>query len=228
MLFHVNMYRGGHERRRDAWRAMRWTALVTTVVTLNAAILGLFACAVILSDKGIVSQTVRVEMTQRALAQRIEDDGRAPSEEQLELAGTRAAQVRWSAVLRSVARLTPEEMWLPRLRYADGFVAGSPIRVPGLRLTGQLKAGREEESLRMVMAFLTALRTDANYRRHFIEPRLVDSAWLSGNGNPRLEFDNFCPVAGPEAIEAGLMAAPDDSGATTHSSGLNTAIDSNG
>lgn len=223
MLFRVNMYRGGHERRREAWRAMRWTALVTVVVTVNVAVLGLFACAVILSDRGIISQTMRLETTQRALAQRIEEDGRAPSEEQLELARTRAAQVRWSTVLQSVARLTPEDMWLPRLRYADGFVAGSKIRVPGLRLTGQLRAGREEEGLRVVMSFLSALGLDESYRRHFIEPRLVDSTWLSGNGKQRLEFDIFCPVAGSEAIEAGLMADPEGATALTHSGRLNSS-----
>lgn len=226
MLFHVNMYRGGHERRREAWKAMRWTALVTTAVAVNAAILGLFVCALILSDRGISSQQVRLETTQRALAQRIAEDGRAPSEEQLELARTRAAQVRWSSVLQSVARLTPPEMWLPRLRYADGFVAGSKIRVPGLRLTGQLKAAREEDGVRIVMAFLSALGMDHGYQHHFIEPRLVDSTWLSGNGNQRLEFDIFCPVAGPEAVEAGLMSDFGDREASSRR--LDITMDSDG
>ena len=228
MLFNVNMYRGGHERRREAWRAMRWTALVTAIVAVNAAVLGLFACAVILSERGIMSQSVRLETTQRALAQRIEKDGSAPNEEQLDLARTRAAQVRWSSVLTSVARLTPEQMWLPRLRYAEGFVAGSKIRVPGLRLTGQLRAGREEEGLRIVMAFISSLCNDRNYRRHFIEPRLVDSTWLSGSGKQRLEFDIFCPVAGPEAIEAGLMTDMDDRGFAMNTDTLDITMEAEG
>ena len=225
MLFHVNMYRGGHERRRAAWKAMRWTAHVTTVVALNAAVIGLFLCAIVLSDKGIASQRVRLETTQRALAQRIAEDGSAPGVEQLELARTRAAQVRWSSVLQSVARLTPPEMWLPRLRYADGYVAGAKIRVPGLRLTGQLRAGREEEGLRIVMSFIRTLCQDTSYCRHFIEPRLVDSTWLGGNGAQRLEFDIFCPVAGPEAIEAGLMSEMSDRGPMTGSRAPDITMD---
>ena len=54
------------------------------------------------------------------------------------------------------------------------------------------------------MAFVTALRGERYFRVHFLEPKLVDTTWLSEGSKEYLEFDIFCPLAGPEAIREGI------------------------
>lgn len=205
MLFKVNMYRLGREKRLQAQMRIRRFAILATIITINVVVVGLFVFAVVLSGRGIAAKQSRLLATQAAVASLLEQQGGTRSGEELELVRTRASQVRWSVVLGVVARLTPADMWFPRLRLSEGVLTGARRRAAGLRMSGRLKAGREEEGLSEVMEYVTALREDPSFKRYFVEPKLVDSSWLSQDGTEYLEFDIFCPLAGADAILEGAM-----------------------
>jgi len=205
LLFKVNMYRLGREKRREAQMRIRRLATLATIITINIVVVGLFIFAVVLSGRGIAAKESRLAATQTAVASLMEEQGGARSTEELELVRTRASQVRWSVVFGVVARLTPAEMWFPRLRLTEGVLAGSRRRIPGLRMSGKLKAGKEEEGLSKLMDYVTQLREDPSFKRYFIEPKLMDSSWLNEDGSKFLEFDIFCPIAGADAILEGAM-----------------------
>lgn len=200
MLFRINMYRLGRERRLEAQRRLQRVASLAAVVSVNVVVGGLFVFALFLTGKGTDAREMRLAAAERAVATFMtEQGGPVFSQEQLDLVRTRAGEVRWSTVLRTVARLTPREMWLPRVRFTEAYLGSANDRVMGLRLTGRLKAGREQEGLTRVMDYVAVLRGDPYLQRHFAEPKLVDSTWLSENGKDYLEFDIFCPVLNPGA-----------------------------
>ena len=189
---------------------IRRLATLATILTVNTVVIGLFAFAVVLSGRGIAAKQSRLATTQIAVAGLMAEQGAGTSGEELELVRMRASQVRWSVVFGVVARLTPEDMWFPRLRLTEGVLAGSRRRIPGLRMSGNLKAGREEEGLSKLMDYVTALRDDPTFKRYFVEPKLLDSSWFSENGHEYLEFDIFCPIAGADAILQGAMVLTRD------------------
>jgi hypothetical protein len=203
VLFRVNMYRLGREKRLEAQMRIRRLATLATIVTINIVVVGLFMFAVLLSGRGIAAKESRLEATQEAVASLMDEQGGARSTEELELVRTRASQVRWSVVLDVVARLTPADMWFQRLRLTEGALAGSRRRISGLRMSGKLQAGREEEGLSKLMNYVSVLREDPSFKRYFVEPKLLDSSWLSDEGSQFLEFDIFCPIAGADAILEG-------------------------
>ncbi len=202
MLFRVNMYRLVGEKRLEAQRRVCGTALIAAMTTINVAVAALFVCAVILAGRGIRAQSARLETARAALIGMVaEKGGVGATEEELCLIRIRAAQVRWSDVMRAIARVAPNELWLPRLRFTDSLLPGTITRVPGLRLSGRLTAGREEEGLTELMEFLAALREDPCLREYFSELKLVDSTWLSDEGKGFLEFDIVCLVAVPDVFD---------------------------
>jgi Tfp pilus assembly protein PilN len=208
VLFRVNMYRKGREKRLEARRRVRRAAMVAAVVSLNVIFAGLFVSALLLSDRAIAAREVRLTATKEALAEYMAERGSNMTPEEMGLARLRAEQVRWSAVLTILSRVAPKDMWLPYIRLTDSFEQGSPIKVPGLRLTGRLKAKGEEEGLNAVMAFIAALSADSYFSRCFNEPRLVESTWLTESGSHALEFDVFCALKGPEALADSPGGAP--------------------
>lgn len=210
MLFKVNMYRLGREKRLEAQMRLRRFASLATLIAVNIVVVGLFVVAVALSGRGIVARETRLQATQAALASLMEEQGGARSSEELDLVRTRASQVRWSVVLEVVARRTPREMWFPRLMLAQGSISGSRRRVDGLKMTGKLRAGREEEGLSKLMEFVSVLREDPAFRRYFLEPKLTDSSWVDDNGSHSLDFDIFCPLAKADAILEGALALARD------------------
>ncbi|MBD3368118.1 MAG: hypothetical protein GF405_08110 [Candidatus Eisenbacteria bacterium] len=212
MLFKVNVHRLGKERRIKARQRIRQLAFASVVIGMNVVLVGMFVVAVMVQSRNVAVARERLEATERALAKVVIDEGGAASEEEVRLIRERAKQTRWSRVLAAVAVETPADMWFPRIRLAERR-GGSGSGSYGLRLTGRIKAGGEEEGLTNLMSFLAAIREDQSFREHFSEARLVDSAWLTDSGEEYLEFEIFCPLSDPDIIierrSAGTVA-PDD------------------
>jgi hypothetical protein len=208
VLFRVNMYRQGREKRLEAVRSVQRVALFAAVLCVNAVVIGLFIFAIAMSDRGIAAAETRLSATEQALDRVVSEQGGSTSEEELEVVRMRAERVLWSRVMRVVARLTPEQMWLPRMRLTEGDVGGG-IRVPGLKLSGRMTAASEEEGVNVLMGFLNALRGDEYFRGHFLEPKLLRSTWLSEDGSRYLEFDVFTPLNTPDAVASGGTPIPD-------------------
>lgn len=205
MLFKVNMYRMGREKRLEAQMRIRRFASVATLIAVNVVVVGLFIVAVTLAGRAIDASETRLQATEAALASLMEERGGDRSSDELELVRTRVSQVRWSAVLEVVARLTPKDMWFPLMKLSQGTVSGSRLHVYGLQLSGKLRAGREEEGLSNLMEFVAALRGDPVFKRYFREARLNDSSWVDDDGTHTLEFEIFCPVAMPNTILEGAL-----------------------
>jgi len=201
LLFRINMYRLGRERRLGAQRRLQRVASLAAVLSINVLVAGLFVFALALMDKETDTKEIRLKASERAIQKFMaEQGGPVFSDEELDLVRRRAAEVQWSVVLRTVARLTPAEMWLPRVRLSEAYVGSANSRVMGLRLSGRLRAGQEQEGLTKVMDYVAVLRADPYFKKHFFEPKLVDSTWLSESGKDYLEFDVFCPVLEPGAL----------------------------
>ena len=195
MLFRINMYPAGRERRASAERRVRQFATLAAVAGVNAAVVVLFLAGLGLSKQALSVSQTRLAAAQEGIAQILDDQGGAMTNEELDLVRVRAAQVKWSAVMSSVSRVTPREVWLSRMRLTEGVRPGGRDRTPGLRITGTVRAGSEQAGLSLLMKYLAALRDDEYFARHFQDPKLVGSTWLTAEGVNLLEFDAFCPLA---------------------------------
>ncbi|MFH1502640.1 MAG: hypothetical protein ABIG03_06305 [Candidatus Eisenbacteria bacterium] len=208
MLFRVNMYRQGREKRLETIRRVHRLALFAAVLCVNAVVIGLFVFAIAMSDRGVAAAQTRLSATQEALDKVIEEQGGTTSDEELDLVRVRAERVLWSRVMRAVGRLTPTEMWLPRVRLANSDAVTSG-RVAGLKLSGRMTAKSEEQGICILMEFVNGLRSDSYFGKHFLEPKLLRSTWVSEEGERYLEFDVFTPLNTPEAVAAGAEAMPE-------------------
>ena len=212
MLFRINVHRLGKERRLKARQRIRRVMFASAVIGFNVVLVGMFIVAVMIQSRNVAVASNRLEATERALAKVVIEEGGAASEEEVRLIRKRAMQTRWSEVLLSIASETPDDMWFPRIRLAERR-GGGGSGAYGLRLTGRIKAGGEEEGLTNLMSFLGGIREDASFREHFTEARLVDSAWLAEGGEEYLEFEVFCPLVDPDIIverrSAGAVAPED-------------------
>lgn len=212
MLFRINVHRLGKERRLRARRRIRQLAFASVVIGLNVVLVGMFVVAVMVQSRNVAVASDRLEATEKALAKVVIEEGGAASEEEVDLIRRRAMQTRWSEVLISIASETPNDMWFPRIRLAERR-GSSGSGTFGLRMSGRIKAGGEEEGLTNLMSFLSAIREDGSFREHFSEARLVDSAWLADGSEEYLEFEIFCPLDDPEIVverrSAGSVAGDD-------------------
>jgi hypothetical protein len=212
VLFRINVHRLGKERRLKARQRIRRIIFASAIVGVNVVLVGMFVVAVMVQARNVAVASERLAATERALAKVVIEEGGAASEEEVRLIRKRAMQARWSEILASVAMQTPSDMWFPRMRLAESRSTVTSGAY-GLRLTGRIKAGGEEEGLTSLMSFLSAIRDDPVFREHFTEARLVDSAWLAEGGEEYLEFEIFCPLTDPDIMierrSAGTVA-PDD------------------
>ncbi|MBD3348543.1 MAG: hypothetical protein GF400_05030 [Candidatus Eisenbacteria bacterium] len=208
MLFRVNMYRQGREKRLEAVRRVHRTAIFAVVLSVNVVVIGLFTFAVLMSDRGIAAAEVRLSATEQALDKVVSDQGGSTTESELGLFRLRAERVLWSRVMETIAGLTPKEMWLPRIRLSESDIGGG-LKIQGLRISGRMNASSEEDGMRILMGLVNGLRADAYFREHFLEPRLVRSTWLTEEGKRFLEFDAFTPLKTPEAMQSGASMIPD-------------------
>jgi hypothetical protein len=201
LLFRINMYRLGRERRLESQRRLQRVASLAAVLSINVVVAGLFVFALVLTGTETAAHETRLKASESAIQKFMEEQGGPVfSDEELNLVRARAAEVKWSIVLRTVARLTPGEIWLPRVRLSEAYMGITNERVMGLRLSGRLRAGQEQEGLTKVMDYVAVLRTDHYFAEHFSEPKLVDSTWLSESGKDYLEFDVFCPLLETSAL----------------------------
>jgi hypothetical protein len=208
MLFRINMYPAGRERRVEADARARRFASVTVVVAVNALVVLLFLIGVQVADRAANVRDTRLVAAEGAIAEILKAKGGAITRDDLELVRMRAAQVSWSRVLESLAGATPREVILSRVKLAEAAAPGSQLRTPGLRLTGRLRAGSEEAGLTLLMGFLGRLRDDEYFAKHFHEPKLMDSTWLRDEAGNVLEFDVFCPAeAGVQMTEGAPASA---------------------
>ncbi len=206
MLFRINMYPAGRERRIEAEVRVKRFASVALVAAVNAALIVLLLVAAGLSAQALTAKQTRLAAAEGAVTAILKEHGGAMTREDLDLVRMRAAQVRWSRILESVARVTPRQVTLSRLKLAEGAPPGSQVRTAGLRITGKLAAGSEQAGLTALMGFLGALRDDEYFGRHFHDPKLIDSTWLREEGANLLEFDVFCPA------EGSLQVSPEGQG----------------
>jgi Tfp pilus assembly protein PilN len=196
VLFRINMYPAGREKRIEAENRLRRLARIAVLAAVNTALIVLFLVAAGLSKQALSAKQTRLAASEGAITEILKQHGGAMTREDLELVRMRAAQVRWSRILASVANATPHEVWLTRLKLAEGAAPGSQLRTTGLRITGKLKAGSEQAGLASLMGFLGTLRDDEYFSRFFHDPKLVDSTWLRDEAANILEFDVFCPAEG--------------------------------
>lgn len=209
MLFRINMYPAGREKRIEAEARIRRLAGIALVAAVNAVFVVLLLLGAGLSAQALSARQTRLTAAEGAITEILKEHGGAMTREDLDLVRMRAAQVRWSRILESVARVTPRQVTLSRLKLAEGAPPGSQIRTAGLRLTGKLSAGSEQAGLTALMGFLGALRDDEYFGRHFHDPKLIDSTWLREEGANLLEFDVFCPAEGSLQVSPdGQEAAP--------------------
>jgi len=207
VLFRINMYPAGRERRAEAERRVRRFAGLAVVIATNAALVVLFLVSLRLSNQAAAVGETRLRASENAITAILSEQGGAMTREDLELVRMRAAQVRWSRVLQSISEATPSEITLSRIKLAEGATPGSQMRTPGLRLTGRLKAASEQAGLTALMRFLGSLRDDEYFGRHFHDPKLIDSTWLRDEAGNVLEFDVFCPAEGALQLSEGAGAA---------------------
>jgi Tfp pilus assembly protein PilN len=207
VLFRINMYPAGREKRLEAERRIKRLASTAVVAAVGTALIVLFFVAAGLSKQALSAKQTRLAAAERAITEILKQHGGAMTREDLELVRMRTAQVRWSRVLESVARATPHQVWLSRIRLAEGATPGSQLATAGLRITGKLKAGSEQAGLAALMGFLGALRDDEYFSLHFHDPKLIDSTWLREEGANILEFDVFCPAEVNLPISQGAEGA---------------------
>jgi len=207
LLFKVNMYRQGREKRLEAVRRVHRVALFAVVLTINVVVVGLFSFAVLMSDRGIAAAEVRLTATQQSLAKVVEEQGGTTTDEELGLFRQRAQRVLWSRVLKTIASKTPKEMWLPRMRLSESDVGG--LRIDGLRISGRMTASSEEDGMSILMELVNGLRGDEYFRDNFLEPRLLRSTWLTEDGGRYLEFDVFTALKTPESLQYGGTPIPE-------------------
>lgn len=191
MLFRINVYRLGVEKRLEARRRIVRIALVAAVLGVNAIVLGLFVQAVFLTNDGISSTGARLGSIEQALGELVRGGG-ALTEDQLQLLEKRGQRISWSEVYETISRLVRPEMSFTRLKMGEDRSADRKDVV--LTMRGRLKGSREEESVDRLMGFVQDLRDDEYVSRRFREVRLVSMDWSADPSDQFLEFEITCPI----------------------------------
>jgi hypothetical protein len=187
------MYQRSRMNRFETRRRVGRAAFVSAILSLNVLILGLFVCAIFFADKGLRQNTSRLDAADDALAKHVAEAG-SISEEELDLIRTRAERVKMSEVADAVAAVSLPEIWFTRLKFTGRAGSGSG-GTPGLRMEGKLRAGREDESLAMVMEFLNALGREPVFLEHFAQAKLISSEWTGKDNDEGLSFAVLFPLA---------------------------------
>jgi len=191
VLFRINVYRLGVEKRLEARRRIVRIALVAAVLGVNAIVLGLFVQAVFLTNDGISSTGARLGSIEQALGELVRGGG-ALTEDQLQLLEKRGQRISWSEVYETISRLVRPEMSFTRLKMGEDRSADRKDVV--LTMRGRLKGSREEESVDRLMGFVQDLRDDEYVSRRFREVRLVSMDWSADPSDQFLEFEITCPI----------------------------------
>lgn len=196
MLFKMNMYRLGSERREAERRRIRSMAFLALVVCVNLIVMGLFAQSVFITMESAIAATqTRLHVAQDAMV-KMTGNGRTLSDEQRELLRTRIGRASWSSILNAVASDVPNEMWLTRMTLSERRTAGA-ARTSGLHLEGVVRAPRRDDSSEIVMDFVQRLREDERFAAHFSDVKLSTMDW-SSKTDTDLEFEILCQMSNGE------------------------------
>jgi len=201
VVFRINMCHLDEEKRERRRKRAHYVAVVVTVLGVNAVAGGLFVQSLLVTDNALDAAGARVELAEEAMV-RVAGEGVTLSDEQVEVLNRRLQRVTWSSALADIAHLAVPEVWLTRMIVTDGVPAGGGEPVLGLHIYGTLKAGRREEGVDHLMAFVQSIRTEPRFREDFLEAALAAMNWSSdGGGGDEIEFEIFCPLARPDAGE---------------------------
>lgn len=195
MLFRINMYRIGANRRMEAARKVRRLALAVSVVGVNVVLLVLFAQAIFMTNSGIAAVTRRLESGEEALGE-LTASGRALTPPQLGILQDRAERTSWSHALVAVADLLGEDATISRMWLGELRGEGRRGKKHAFQMRGSINSGREEESVDALMAFVGELREDGYLSASFEDVRLVSMDWVTAASGEVLQFEIACPMRG--------------------------------
>ena len=207
MLFKLNIYRLGEERRLQERNRTRALAVVVLLVGLNFVTMALYGQALWNTSRGVTAANARLADVQEILDEVI-DEGGAISEEQVHLLRIRSAQPQWSVLMERIGELTPDNVWYMRVSYvkpAMGSAAGDSF----LRIYGQVKAKTRDESVNQLMQYVDTLRADAELARSFGSATLATMRWTEESEQEYLRglhFEVNLPLLNP-AVGGGYDGA---------------------
>ncbi len=198
MLFKLNIYRLGEERRRQERNRTRALAIVVFLVGLNVVTLALYGQALWNTNRGLAAAEARLTEVQ-GMVDQVVGEGGAIREEQVQLLQTRSVQPSWSSLMGRLGELTPENVWYMRVSYAKPL-SGRGAGDHALRLYGQVKAKDRGESVNDLMELVDTLRADKALATCFGSATLATMRWTEESDHEYLRglhFEIELPILGP-------------------------------
>ncbi len=209
MLFELNIYRLGRERRREAAARVRSLGIIVLVAGVSFAMLLIYSQALWSTGKGLDVAQARLENAERAFEKTI-GEGTSLTADELFLLKNRAELIPWSGVLRRVGELAPSDTWYMRLSLTEGSVLDETGPAGIFHIFGIVKAKGRDESVTELMAFVDALRADAELKLYFRDAKLATMRWEGDVENASMEglsFEAILPLHGPIASEVDYVDA---------------------
>ncbi len=209
MLFELNIYRLGRERRRETAARARSLGTMVLLAGVSLIMLLIYSQALWSTGRGLDVAQARLENAERAYEAATEEGAGLTPDEML-LLRDRAAQVPWSTVLQRVGELAPSDAWYMRLSLVEGSVLDEVGASGAFHIFGIVKAKGRDESVVELMAFVDALRADAELSRHFRNAKLATMRW-EGDGEDAfmegLSFEAILLLRDPTAAEVDYVDA---------------------
>ncbi len=209
MLFELNIYRLGRERRREAAAHARSLGTIVLLAGVSFATLLIYSQALWSTGKGLEVAQARLQGVERAFEEATEEGAGLTSDELL-LLKDRAQQVPWSGVLRRVGELAPSDTWYMRISLVEGSVLDEAGAAGAFHIFGIVKARGRDESVTELMGFVDALRADPELSRYFRDAKLATMRWENDADNSLMEglsFEAVLPLEGPIASEVDYVDA---------------------
>ncbi len=209
MLFELNIYRLGRERRREAAASARSLGTIVLLAGVSFAMLLIYAQALRSTGKGLDVAQARLENVERAFEVATEE-GAGVTADELLLLKDRAALVPWSSMLRRVGELAPPDTWYMRLSLTEASVLNETGAAGAFHIFGIVKAKGRDESVTELMSFMDELRGDAELSRYFRDVRLATMRWEGDVDDTLMEglsFEVILPLQGPIASEVHYVDA---------------------
>lgn len=197
MLFKLNIYRLGEERRLRERNRTRALAVVVLLVGLNVVTMALYAQALWSTNRGLNAANARLSEVQGLMDEVVEEGG-AIREEQVQLLRVRSAQPHWSALMGRIGELTPDNVWYMRVSYARPMM-GSAAGDHALRIYGQVRAKDRDASVNELMSYVDSLRADPVLSGAFGSATLATMRWTEESDQEYLRglhFEVDLPILG--------------------------------
>ncbi len=209
MLFELNIYRLGRERRREAAARARSLGAIVLVAGVSFAMLLIYSQALWSTGKGLDVAQARLKGVERAFVTATEE-GAGITADELLLLKDRAAQVPWSSVLRRVGELVPSDTWYMRLSLVKKSAFDEAGSAGAFHIYGIVKAKGRDESVIELMGFVDALRADAELSQYFGNAKLATMRWEDDVDDTFMEglsFEAILLIQGPIASEVDYVDA---------------------